>query len=250
MAEPGDDFYVGYLPEAPPGAAAWIRRAVALIFLVTAAVALVLAVGERPFAKAYFEFGVVRQVEGVVREKPYPMLEVARPGRAPDAAPASRYYLVNPFKHGAEVAGHDGARVLASGSLIYRDGQTMLELLPDKTEALGAGGKPSRERHFGTHTLVGRIVDSKCYLGAMKPGETKPHRACAARCISGGIPPLFVVSDRQGPAAQMLLVGADGRAVNDEVLDFVAEPLEIRGEVVRIDDVWILKADPETYRRL
>lgn len=251
MADRDDEFYVGYLAETPPGVAAWTKGTVVVVFLVAIAVALVLAAAQRPFSKAVFEFGVVRQVEGVVREAPYPMLEVTRPGRSPDAAGVSLYYLVNPFKHGAEVADHDGGRVRARGSLIYRGDHTMLEVLPDEIEALGAAGGPAPpEQFYGTHTLAGRIVDSKCYLGVMKPGDTKPHRACAVRCISGGVPPLFVVSDRRGPARFLLLVGADGGAVNEQVLDFVAEPLEIRGEVVRRGDLWILKADPATYLRL
>ena len=250
MPERDDELYVGYLPQAPPGVAAWTRRVVALVFVVVAALAVVLAAAQRPFSKAVFEFGVERRFEGVMRADPHPVLEVARPGVAPDSGTVSRYLLVNPFKHGAEIGGHDGERVRLSGSLIYRDDLTMLEILPEETEPLERGAPPSPERHFGPHTLVGRIVDSKCYLGVMKPGAGKTHRACAARCISGGVPPLFVVSDRQGPALQLLLVGADGRALNREVLDFVAETLEVRGEVVVKDDLWFLMADPETYRRL
>jgi hypothetical protein len=159
--------------------------------------------------------------------------------------------LVNPFKHGATVDGLDGKRVAVVGSLIHRDDQTMLELvLPGKTAVLGAAGAGAAERSLGVYTLVGRIVDSKCWLGIMKPGEGKPHRSCAARCISGGIPPLFVVGDERGPLLKLLLVDAGGGAVNRRVLHLVDEPLEIRGEVARLDDLWILKADPETYRRL
>ena len=51
-------------------------------------------------------------------------------------------------------------------------------------------------------------------------------------------PPVFVVSDPDGPAAYLMLVGADGRAVNQEVLGMIAEPLEITGEVSRLDDLW------------
>lgn len=126
----------------------------------------------------------------------------------------------------------------------------MIEILPGQLEGLATASAPSGERAYGRHTLQGLIVDSKCYLGIMKPGGTKPHRACAARCISGGIPPLFIVSDANGPLRQMLLVGANGEAINEEVLAYVAEPLEIQGEVARVDDLWILKAAPKTFRRL
>ena len=46
----------------------------------------------------------------------------------------------------------------------------------------------------------------------------------------------------------LLLVGADGSPVNREVLEFVAEPVEISGAVVRAGDQLILYADPATYR--
>jgi hypothetical protein len=51
---------------------------------------------------------------------------------------------------------------------------------------------------LGAFTLVGEIVDSKCYLGIMNPGETNPHRECAALCIGGGIPPLIIAHDADG----------------------------------------------------
>lgn len=240
-----DELYVGYLPQAPPGVAARTKKAVALLFAVAAAVALALTASQSPFSKAVYEYGIVEAVEGVVRARPYPTLAVARPGGG-----VSRFLLVNPFKHGAAVDGLDGRRVRAHGSLSYRDDLTMLEILPEETEELGAGAAGAGERSLGVHTLVGRIVDSKCWLGIMKPGEGKPHRSCAARCISGGVPPLFVVGDEDGPLVKLLLVDAGGGAVNRRVLGLVDEPLEIRGEVARLDDLWILKADPESYRRL
>lgn len=245
-----DEFYTGYLPEAPTGIARKIRLTVIALLILAAAVALVLIIGQKGFSAAVYEFGVFRDFEGVVEETPYPTLALERPGRGTGA---SRFYLVGPGKLGAgdAVAGLDGERVELQGSLIYRDDQTMIEVVPDSVKpAPGTPAATTGEVGLGTQTLKGRIVDSKCFLGIMKPGATKPHRACATRCIAGGIPPLFVLSDPQGPAAYLMLVGADGRAVNQEVLDMVDEPLEITGEVSRLDNMMILKADPSTYRRL
>jgi hypothetical protein len=84
----------------------------------------------------------------------------------------------------------------------------------------------------------------------MNPGNLKPHHSCAIRCISGGIPPVFLVRDRQGLAVYLMLVLSRGETVNQQVLDMVAEPLEIEGEVVRYDNLFVLRADPATYRRL
>jgi hypothetical protein len=102
----------------------------------------------------------------------------------------------------------------------------------------------------GLVTLVGEIVDSKCFMGVMKPGNLKTHRACAARCVSGGIPPVLVVRDEKGRASYLLLTDADGRRVNERVLDRIAEPLEITGRLRRHGDLLELRADPATYVRV
>ncbi len=103
---------------------------------------------------------------------------------------------------------------------------------------------------LGKQTLAGEIVDSKCFLGVMNPGQLTPHRACAIRCISGGVPPVLLVRQNDGPAICLLLVSAEGKPVNKQVLDRVAEPLEITGEVERQGELLILRAAPATYRRL
>ena len=97
---------------------------------------------------------------------------------------------------------------------------------------------------------MGEIVDSKCYLGVMNPGRLASHRACAVRCISGGIPPILLVRQSGGQLLYFLLVSSDGRPVNKQVLDMVAEPIEITGEVLRQGELSILRADPATYRRI
>lgn len=251
--ESADEFYTGYLPTAPAGIAAHVRRAVIALLVAAAVIALTLTAAQAPFGPGIFEFQIFRSFEGIAHTQPYPHLAVTRPGVVDGEPATSRFYLVAPGKFGAddqlaEVAGH---RVRLEGSLIYRDDQTMVEIKPGSVAtSTGSPPPPAAETSHGMHTLIGEIVDSKCHLGLMKPGSRKTHRACAVRCISGGIPPIFLVRDAQGPAAHLLLVGSDGRAVGAEVLDRVAEPLEITGEIVRLDDLWILKADPSNYRRL
>ncbi|MCP3957653.1 MAG: hypothetical protein GY719_07340 [bacterium] len=252
--QPSDDeFYTGYLPTVPPGIARRVRAAVVLALALSVVVALVLVFGQRGFSAAVYEFLVFRDFEGVVEEDPYPTLAVHRPGRSA-GDDTSRLYLVGPGKLGAdeEVEGLDGQAVRLRGSLIYRDDQTMVEVERGSVKPLSEAPADGfvGEKSLGVHTLRGMIVDTKCYFGIMKPGGGKPHRACATRCIAGGIPPVFVVSDTEGLAAYLMLVGADGRAVNQEVLDLVAEPLEITGEIVRLDNLWILKAEPADYHRM
>lgn len=251
-----DEFYIGYVPDAPPQVAAHSRRFVGVTVILALAVAATVAVAQRPFAVAFFDFGQPRIYEGVLEMWPHPMLRIDRPGDA-SAAPTSLYYLVGFGKFGAEsdVGEFAGQRVSLEGTPIYRDDQTMLEVVGGTVQSLGdglaesSGADPATPASLGRHTLVGEIVDSKCHFGVMKPGDLKPHRACATLCIRGGIPPVFIVR-RDGQAARhLLLVGEDGRALNQEILDWVAETMEITGEVVRSGEMWMLRAEPSSFKR-
>jgi hypothetical protein len=97
---------------------------------------------------------------------------------------------------------------------------------------------------------VGEIVDSKCFSGVMKPGAGKTHIGCAIRCISGGVPAVFHVHNDAGDVLDLVLIDQEGNTVNDRVLDLVAQGLAIEGEVIRYNNLFALKADPSTYRRL
>lgn len=238
-----EEFYIGYAPRPPRRIARTISRAVVGLNALAAAVALVLVFAQRPFARSTFEFQQYREVTGEMELKPYPALLVVRPG----GKEYSRYLLVAPGKHGAdaEVRSFAGEAVQLRGSLIYRDGQTMVELVPGSVQALRKEPAAVSFATLGEVTLTGEIVDSKCFLGVMNPGRTKVHRDCAARCISGGIPPAFVTAD-----GFYLLVGGDGRAVQHEVLDWVGETIEVTGTVLRSGETLILRAEPTSFRRI
>lgn len=253
MTKPPDEFYVGYLPNAPPGIARLLRRVVLGLLLGAAAIALVLVRGQAPFPVATFEFGHPSPLQGRILDDPVPLLLVDRPGRTAAQAAVSRYLLTVPGKHGAErdVAGLSGHAVDLEGTLIYRDGTTMVEIVPGTVTDLGeAPPPPSAVRRLGRVTLRGEIVDSKCFLGVMNPGSAKPHRECAARCISGGAPPLLLVRAPDDDYVTVLLVGAEGRTVNRDLIPYVAEPIEIAGELEQTGDLWILRADLGSLRRI
>src|SRR5262249_37671718 len=109
--------------------------------------------------------------------------------------------------------------------------------------------KGSSFTDLGDAKLIGEIVDSKCYLGVMNPGERKVHRDCAARCISGGVPPMFVVRDSQGEIHTMLLASEDGHPLGRDVLPFVAEPVEISGRVFRSGETLVFRINASAARR-
>ena len=249
-----EEFYIGYLDQSPAGIRGFTRKTVIALILASIVVVLLWTVGQRSFYPSTFEFLQYRSFEGVLEEHPYPMLRVMRPGDTGDLPTFSNYYLVNEGKFGVQdiVRGLEGRRVRFEGALIYRDDQIMIEMKPGTLEDMNEAelAHASEPRNLGTFTLTGEIVDSKCFLGVMNPGNRTTHRACAARCISGGVPPIFFIKGNRGTYSYLVLQGTDGSTVNKDVLDVVAEPLEITGEVVQVEDVLYLKADPASYRRL
>jgi hypothetical protein len=92
---------------------------------------------------------------------------------------------------------------------------------------------------LGTMEIKGEIVDPKCFFGVMKPGEGKPHRDCATRCILGGIPPVLAIRNKIGFANYCLVLGSNGEPINELVKNFVAEPISVKARAVRLDD-WIV----------
>jgi hypothetical protein len=252
---PRDEFYIGWEAKAPPGIGRHLRRAVVWLLLVVLVASLGFAISQRMIGASVFEWGTHRNFSGILLTKPYPHLLVQRPGQTDGPTQFSSYYLVATWKFGldpAAIAPWDGKSVSLKGTLIYRGNQTMIETQP---EWIQINDKPPAAElpqtiPLGRQTLIGEIVDSKCYLGVMNPGQLIPHRACAIRCISGGCPPVFLVRQKEGPPIYLLLISAEGRPVNQQVLDRVAEPLEISGQVERQGELLILKADPSTYHRI
>lgn len=247
-----DEFYIGYLDRAPPRTAGHVRRVVIGLVALLLVVAGALAATQRPFAPAFFDFGNLRSWRGTVVLEPHPALLIEHP----TGAGHSRVPLVGPFKSGAGplVDAAAGRVVELRGTLIARDGQSMIEVDADEASVRVLEGRPptrpAEVDPLGEVTLRGEIVDSKCFLGVMNPGETKVHRACATRCVSGGIPPVLLVRDNAGRPTYFMLVGAEGEMVNDHVLDLIAEPVEITGTVELHDDLLVLRADPASYQRL
>jgi hypothetical protein len=78
----------------------------------------------------------------------------------------------------------------------------------------------------------------------MVPGETITHRACAVRCLSGGVPPMLAMRDSTGLRASVWLTGMGGAPLSEAVLPFVAEPIEVTGVLWRFDNQLVLELDP------
>lgn len=241
------EFYVGYRPRADASTARFVRKVVVVCLGVCIATAVVAAALHPRADEGVFEWGTTREYEGVVRLQPVPRLELEVPG----TGTTQDVLLVGAFKHGAaqQAAPFDGRRVRAQGTLIHRGDAAMLELGDAPFSDLGPATSGPVVERLGDVVLRGEIVDSKCYLGVMKPGHSKPHRDCAVRCISGGVPPVLMVRDADGVPTYHVLIGTHGEPVNAAVLDHVAEPVEIPGALERSGNLLFLRIDPATIRR-
>ena len=186
--------------------------------------------------------------EGVLIQRPYPMLRMTRGGEV------RTILLVSEGKVGAEkqAATLDGKAVRIRGTLVKRDGRHLVELVnePDAVVAIedtnaAGGAAPVPPLSWRRVELRGEIIDPKCYLGVMKPGEGKTHKACAALCLRGGIPPMFVNLDEAGARCYFLIVSESGEAVTGDDLDaliaHVGEAVRVQGQTATWGDMTLLK---------
>ena len=257
-----DDFYVGYLDRAPQRVRGFVRTFVISLLVVAAGVAALISADQGPFRPSVFEFGVEREFVGWLSLDPVPALYAKVPGHHDaeiSSAVCGANYSAYPLtESGTKLGMADLARewngrlVRLRASLIYLDRGTMLDVVPDSVAPVDAesAGPAAVVEDLGVQTLVGEIVDAKCHFGVMDPSTGKVHRACAARCISGGIPPALHVEDEAGRVANLLLVGSDGRAIHGELLAWVGEPVRITGRVTRHENLLVLYADPEDIEGL
>ena len=247
-----EDFYIGYLPKMPKSLAAIIKIFVVLAFAAAIGLAFLSWLGQKPFAKSIFEFGTVKDFEGAIQAKPIPFLLIEKTEKNNGLPTFERFPLVSEGKHGFDAVVLDASRVKLKGTFIYREDLRIIEVVSDSVEKSSAVSIPIEEKSesLGQFTLKGEIVDSKCYLGVMNPGQSKPHRDCAVACLRGGIPPLFIVKDLSGNVSELWLLSDQGESVNKEILDFVAEPIEISGEVLRTGDQLFFKINPNQIKRL
>jgi hypothetical protein len=248
MNEP-DEFYVGYALQAPASLGRAARRYALRVLLVALVAAVGLALAQDRADPGAFDYGHPQKLLGQVRSRPYPMLLAPGGGLTGRQAVYTRYLVVAEGKHGGPPAldSLDGQWVELTGTRIHRGNREMLELAaggvavvpPAPQVRLGIPVPPPVSRGF--MRLVGEVVDSKCWLGVMKPAAGSVHRGCATRCLSGGIPPLLMLRDSSGATVHLLLTGADGEPATARFLPLVGREVTLTGEVFEEGDLLILR---------
>lgn len=245
MPERPGDFYVGYLP-VPPGLRTVVRRIVLALLGGALFVAGLSAWSQSDPGGAVWDDGHERTWTGRAVAVPYPHLQI-------DGPPGAVLLVVEmgKFGGGQRLAPFDGQHVRVRGFLLARDGRRMIELAGEADAIVALPTAPAEllPRSTGeVATLMGEVVDSKCYLGAMKPGAGKTHKACATRCVAGGIPPVLVVH-ADGRRTYYLLTDRDGRRPGDALLPFVGETIGVTGRVGALGGWRTLAIDVAALRR-
>ena len=248
-----DEFYVGYL-SLPKGYRRFLLVLLPLLVIGAIAAAVVMTSQQNDPGDGSWNLSEPIEHTGILTTAPYPMLIVnSEPG-----IPARRILLATTGKLGGDnFALPDNPHIATiSGYPIGRERTLLLtienaerDIKIDRPTAL-IGDIES----LGRATLIGQIIDPKCYFGAMKPGEGKVHKACATLCIRGGIPPMFITHDIDGNRTDYLLVDQNGRGLTGDaltaLLPFIADPVKIEGRIERHDNLLIFRIDPARIERL
>lgn len=252
-----DEFFIGWR-KMP---ASYARRAllVSLTLLVlTPLLAILVAAVQRSPGTGQWEDEQEVTLEGLAYCKPYAMLRTADN----DASGSVRtLLLVESGKFGAtkRLRPFDGQPVVLRGTILHRDGRWLMELAagdtavqPLATPNTGVLDRLRWPQSAQSRRLMvqGEIIDPKCFLGAMKPGGGKTHKACATLCISGGIPPMLVSRAANGEPVYYLLIAQDGTALNEAILPFVGDLVTLVGDVSDVDGLLMLRIDPARMDRL
>ncbi|MFG0300479.1 MAG: hypothetical protein ACF8K1_12845 [Phycisphaerales bacterium JB047] len=227
-----DPFYVGYLP-TPAEHQRTVHLFIALLIIWATASGIILVLTQRDPGRAAWNNSNERTWTGVFIEHPYPMLI------SDDPQNPSPILIVSMGKKGAHDRLHnaDCHRVSIRGYELQREGRHLIEL-SDAPEAIQIGEEV--EPHACPEVtilsenpveLTGEIIDGKCYLGAMKPGDGIGHRSCAILCLRGGLPPMFAAESEHGEILYPLLIVDGSTHLNEACISKVACRVRIRGRI-------------------
>ena len=226
-------FFVGWMG-LPRGLRLFMALVLATLAIVDVGLAAGLYVAQPPRQTGLWDPSGEQEVKGALVTEPYPMIRVP----ATDKAPAALVLLADEWKFGLPLGPdfHDGDLVRVTGYAIRRGDVTVLQV-DNKLERLGRATPAPALQQDGERTLSGEIVDSKCWTGAMNPGEGKTHKGCGSLCLLGGIPALFIATGADGVTRWYVLADNEGHSLGEGIRARIGERLTLTGHVMAAPDL-------------
>ena len=251
-----DDFFIGWADTPKPDRRFFLGAGLSLLAGTAATGTALAALQNRP-GPGTWDQAAVREWRGIATSDPYAMLRTTDFDGTPRTALLA---CLGKCGVAARIGSYAGQQVVVKGSLIQRGEHRMIAVVDgldwiraDDADAPSDLAFPELAYPAPAAapevTLAGEILDSKCWFGAMRPSEGKVHKACAALCIRGGIPPAFFAKDRAGNQT-LLIMTHRGEAHGPDLLPYVADPVQIRGRILRYGDLTLLDGPVADITRL
>jgi hypothetical protein len=241
-----DEFFVGYL-NTPRGLASFYKILIPVLIITVAAFGIWFAQSQKGAGRGVWDLSGPSTISGYLTVDPYPVVHfVGEKERS--------VILIQQGKLSANLLSLDYTNkwVTVSGFAIARGDWSMLELTAS-AEFLIQELQPAVDfkiEPMGDIALSGEIIDSKCFLGVMKPGSGKAHRACAAMCLRGGMPPMFVATNSNGEKFGYMLMHPNGESASLDLMGDVALPVEMKGQLEKRGDMYYIRYDKSSISRL
>jgi hypothetical protein len=252
---PFPEFFVGW-ERTPKSYLHVLRPFVFFILCLVCLLAFVISSSQDPPGAGQWDDSAIVTLQGVADVSPYAIIRIES-NHSPSGI--RTVFLVESGKFGAvdRLQPFQGQAVQVRGTVLHRYERWMLELddandaiqpVPMDAVLMKRLQRP-KSISMGQVTLPGEIIDSKCYLGGMKPGGGKTHKACAALCLRGGIPPMFVTRGENKRETYYLAVSPSGGLIDPSIIDYVGDAVEVDAQFEKQGDLFRLKLTADHIRR-
>ncbi len=245
-----DDFYVGWSGETPKTYAAKGKLFTFSGILSLIIIALLYVTNQQDYIDSEYEYGLIQELSGYLVQDPVWGLRVEEEGII-KTIPLVGYGKMGPGPTLSKMMKtndiDEGTMVTLRGMLTNYQGKYLMELTEGANSLVSSGDRQMLERAIemkGFESLVGEIVDPKCFFGVMNPAVKAIHRSCAIRCISGGMPPLLAIRENGEFVDYYFIHGQEMQSITKRILPYVGIPVKLSGQVATYDDWKSIVIDP------
>ena len=248
-----NDFFIGWSKDNPAVDRRFFALSGVALLGLTGAGAAAMGFHQVGGGPGRWDQGAVFEWTGLITSTPYPMLLTRDQDGTIKTALLS---CMNKCTPELMINKYADGPVTIRGSAIRRGERLMIATQDDGSWITPAPDADvsdlswEAEEALGPVDLKGQIMDSKCWFGAMRPGEGKVHKACAALCIRSGLPPAFFVRSLRAQKQLLVMTDEQGAPLSQAILPYVADRLQLRGEVTRRGDLLMLKTAVDQFERL